>query len=205
MGPHKHVHDDCQTRFMNLPVWLQITALAVPAVISVFSAVWATRSARRAQQAEHEAQRLRALEDRVAQKKYELYQPFLQTLGDVLTPARNKAAMARLEDVIADFQAFITVWGSDEAVRTFYRYRVSANSSPPTLVIMRLMADFLLAVRKDVAWPDTSISGLHVIGMRINDLAEHPEMKDALATPLETLFKSEGWTPPFDLDESERV
>lgn len=82
---------------MTLPVWLQVLALGIPVAVSVFSAVWATRSARRAQTAEHEAQRLRALEDRIAQKKYELYQPFLQGLGDMLTPSRRDAAAARLE------------------------------------------------------------------------------------------------------------
>lgn len=184
---------------MTLPLWLQVVALTVPAAIAIFSALWASRSARRAQRAEHESARLRALEDRVAQKKYELYQPFLQTLGDLLTPSRNAAASAKLEDVIADFQTFVTVWGSDEVVETFYRYRSAANTSPPTLVIMRLMADFLVAVRRDVAWPETRIINLHAIGMRISDLSEHPEMIEALAIPLNELFDREGWSAPFDL------
>jgi hypothetical protein len=184
---------------MTLPLWLQIVALAVPAGVSLFSAFWATKSARRAQQAEHEAARLRALEDRVAQRKYDLYQPFLQTLGDMLTPHRSESGLARLEDVIADFQTFVTVWGSDEVVETFYRYRVSANTSPPPSITMRLMADLLVEVRKDVAWPETRISNLHTIGMRISDLADHPELVEALAMPLEELCEREGWEPPFDL------
>ncbi|WP_454115254.1 hypothetical protein [Microbacterium lacticum] len=184
---------------MTLPLWLQIVALVTPAAVAIFSAIWASRSARRAQRAEHESARLRALEDRVAQKKYELYQPLLQTLGDILTPSRNAAATKQLEDVIADFQTFVTVWGSDEVVEAFYRYRAAANSSPPTLVIMRLMADFLVAVRRDVAWPDTRILNLHAIGMRINDLSEHPEMVEALAMPLHELFDRENWSAPFDL------
>lgn len=190
---------------MNLPLWLQLLTSALPVAISIFSAVWATRSAHRAQQAEHEAARLRALEDRVAQKKYELYQPFIQTLGDVLTPARNQAAMARLQDVMADFQSFITVWGSDEAVETFYRYRIAAPTSPPTPVAIRLMADFLLAVRRDVAWPDTNITGLHVIGMRINDMADHPEMEEALTLPLAALFEMHKWKAPFEIPASGTV
>ncbi|KDP89659.1 hypothetical protein W824_15935 [Clavibacter cf. michiganensis LMG 26808] len=102
---------------------------------------------------------------------------------------------------MADFQTFVTIWGSDDVVDKFFRYRTAAPTSPPTAVIMRLMADFLLAVRRDIAWPDTSITGLHVIGMRINDLAEHPEMSAALSVPIKSLFESEGWTPPFDIDD----
>ncbi|REC97277.1 hypothetical protein DEU35_3042 [Microbacterium sp. AG157] len=135
----------------------------------------------------------------MAERKYELYQPFLQTLGDMLTPFRNDAATERLEDVMADFSSFVAIWGSDEAVETFYRFRVASASSPPTLITMRLMADFLIAVRRDIAWPATEITGLHVIGMRINDLPEHPEMKRALEQPLAELCRAEGWTPPFDL------
>ncbi|MEZ2370569.1 hypothetical protein [Arthrobacter sp. RCC_34] len=185
---------------MTLTLWLQIAALAVPAAVAIFSAIWASRSARRAQHSEQDSARLRALEDRVAQKKYELYLPFLQTLGDMLTPSRNAAATKRLEDTMADFQTFVTVWGSDEVVETFYRYRTSANTSPPPLIVMRLMADFLVAVRRDVAWPDTSILNLHVIGMRINDLPEHPEMVEALSMPLSELFERENWSAPFDLN-----
>lgn len=187
---------------MTLPVWLQIVALAVPALVAVFSALWASRSARRAQQAEHEAARLRALEDRVAQKKYELYQPFLQTLGDLLTPSRNVAAGAKLEDVIADFQTFVAVWGSDEVVEAFYRYRAAANMAPPITIIFRLMADLLIAVRRDVAWPDTKIPSLYTIAMRINDLHEHPEVGQALSMPLDKLIEQEGWMAPFDLPRS---
>ncbi len=190
---------------MDFPLWVQIVALAVPAAVSIFSALWATRSARKAQRAEHEAARLRALEDRVAERKYELYQPFLQTLGDMLTPFRKDAASERLEAVMADFSSFVAIWGSDEAVETFYRFRVGSVASPPTLVTMRLMADFLIAVRRDIAWPVTDITGLHVIGMRINDLPEHPEMKRALEQPLAELFEAEGWTPPFELPSDGRA
>lgn len=189
---------------MNLPPWLQITALAVPALISIFSALWATRSARRAQQAEHEAQRLRALEERLAEKKYRLYEPFIQAFSDTLTPSRTKAAFAALEDVLADFQAFVTIWGSDEVVEAFYRFRTSSNANPPRLVTMRLMSDVLLAIRRDIAWPATDITGLQVIGMRINDMQDHPEMRAALTTSLRELFESENWEPPFELSTQER-
>ncbi|PSL39645.1 hypothetical protein CLV49_3289 [Labedella gwakjiensis] len=186
---------------MTLPLWLQIVALVVPAVVAVFSALWATRSARRAQQAEHEAARLRALEDRVAQKTYEMYQPFLQAMGDILTPHRSAAALKKFEDVMADFQTFVIVWGSDEAIEKFFRYRLAANSSPPVSITMRLMAEFLLAVRKDIAWPNTRVSAFHTIAMRINDLPEHPELAEAMSMPLADLCRREGWEAPFDTSE----
>lgn len=184
---------------MTLPLWLQIVALAIPALVSIFSAVWATRSARNAQAAEHEAARLRALEERVAERKYDLYQPFLKSLGDTLTPSRKEQAVKGQEDAMADFQSFVTVWGSDEVVEKFYRFRVASATNPPTLVIMRLMSDFLLAVRRDIAWPGTDLDGMHMIAMRINDINKQPDMRRALTMPLDELFTWQGWEPNFEI------
>lgn len=180
---------------MTLPLWLQIASL----IVTVLLAISAGRSARRAQSAEHEAARLRALEERVAERKYELYQPFLQSLGDTLTPSRKDKAVEGQEDAMADFQSFVTVWGSDEVVEKFYRFRVASATNPPTLVTMRLMSDFLLAVRRDIAWPGTQLDGVHMIAMRINDLDKNPDMHRALTMPLEELFTWKGWKPNFEL------
>ncbi|MGP5055408.1 hypothetical protein ACTXJ3_10030 [Brachybacterium paraconglomeratum] len=180
---------------MTLPLWLQVASL----LVTVALAVSAGRSARKAQAAEHEAARLRALEERVAERKYALYQPFLKSLGDTLTPSRKEQAVKGQEDAMADFQSFVTVWGSDEVVEKFYRFRVASAASPPSLVIMRLMSDFLLAVRRDIAWPSTELDGMHMIAMRINDIDEQPDMQRALTMPLDELFAWQEWTPNFEI------
>lgn len=184
---------------MTLPLWLQVITLVVPAAVAVWSSISASASARRAQQAEADAARLRALEERTAQKKYELYQPFLGLLNDLLTPSRNASATKQVENVMVNFQGFVTLWGSDEVVETFFRWRTSASLDPPTMVSMRLMSDLLIAIRKDVAWPDTKVPGVHIIGMRINDLPDHPEMKEALSLPLDEFLATQDWTPPFEV------
>jgi hypothetical protein len=60
---------------MTLTLWLQVASL----VVTVALALSAARSARKAQAAEHEAARLRALEERVAERKYDLYQPLVKS------------------------------------------------------------------------------------------------------------------------------
>ncbi|MCE0458451.1 hypothetical protein [Curtobacterium flaccumfaciens] len=184
---------------MTLPLWLQIVALAVPVLIAVFSAVWASRSAYRAQQAEADAARLRALEERTAQKKYDLYEPFITALNNLLVPKRSQQALQGADDIMADFGGFVTVWGSDEVIEVFYRWRSAAPTTPPALVTMRLTADLLVAIRKDIAWPDTKVTNLHMIGHRINDLPEHPEMVAALSLPLGEFLATQDWTPPFEV------
>ncbi|TDT64442.1 hypothetical protein [Frigoribacterium sp. PhB116] len=182
---------------MTLPLWLQIITLVAPAAVAIFSAVWASKSARRAQQAESESARLRALEERVAEKKFEVYKPFVDAMGDMLTPTRTKNALADFENVIADFQNWVIVFGSDEVVDAFLRYRTSANGNPPMMVTFRLMADLLMAIRRDVAAPDTKLLGIHMIASRLNDIADHPELQENLSMPLSKLIEQEGWDAPF--------
>lgn len=187
---------------MTLPLWVQILTLATPALIAVFSAWWAARSARRAQRAEHDAQRARSLEERTAQKKYDLYEPFLTTLSDLLTPARKAAAEARMMDTMADFQAYVSVWGSDEVMEAFTRYRMASSAEPTSAIIMRLMADLLVAIRKDIAWPDTEVTGAQIIGSRMTDIGDHPEIKRAFEIPLDVLIAEERWAAPFEVSPS---
>lgn len=177
------------------PLWVQILAIGIPAVVSVFAAIWAARSATRARTAEHEAARLRALEERTAQKKFELYQPMLQALGDMLTPGREQLGLKQAGDVMPDFQTFVSIWGSDDAVRAFYRFRVGSSTSPPPMIMIRLASDFILEARRDLAWPATAIGGREVMGMRINEGT--PELDEALSHDFDQLAAKYEWTPPW--------
>jgi len=180
---------------MTFPLWLQIVTIVLPATVSVFAAVWAARSAGRARTAEHEATRLRALEERVAQKKFELYQPMLESLGDMMTPGRSEAALERAGEVMPNFQTFISVWGSDEAVKAFYRFRVASSTNPPAMIMIRLVSDFMVEARRDLAWPATQLTGVEVMGMRINESSS--ELEDALTLEFDALALKYEWQAPW--------
>lgn len=180
---------------MTLPLWIQILTIVLPAAVSVFAAIGAARSATRARAAEHEAARLRALEDRVAQKKFELYQPMLQALGSMMTPGREESTLAGLTDVMSDFQTFVSVWGSDDAVRAFYKFRVASSTNPPAMILIRLVSDFMVEARRDLAWPNTELTGREVMGMRINEMT--PELQEALTVDFDSLARKYDWNPPW--------
>jgi hypothetical protein len=180
---------------VTLPLWIQILTIALPAVVSVFAAVWAARSAGRARAAEHEAARLRALEERIAQKKFELYQPMLEALGGMMTPGRTEVALAGAGDIMSDFQTFVSVWGSDDAVRAFYRFRTASSTNPPPMIIIRLVSDFIIEARRDLAWPSTTLTGREVMGMRINEYS--PELEEALTLPFDALASKYAWRAPW--------
>ena len=180
---------------MTLPLWVQILTIALPALVSVFAAIWATRSACRAKAAEDEAARLRALEERVAQKKFELYQPMLEVLGAMMTPGETESALVSAGGIMSKFQTFVSVWGSDDAVRAFYKFRVASSTNPPPMIIIRLVSDFMIEARRDLAWPDTTLTGLEVMGMRINERT--PELVEALTADFDVLARKYGWRAPW--------
>lgn len=184
---------------MTVQQWVTVGIAIVTILVNVGLALWSARSARLSQATQAESQRLLAIEDRTADKKLETYMPFLKTLGDMLTPNRREQATEQMEDVLSDFQTAVIVWGSDQVVEAFARYRILASRNPPPLITMRLVADLQLAMRRDLAWPDTEVELGLIIGMRINDLDEHSEILHAMKMPLEELYKQEGWEPPLSV------
>lgn len=182
---------------MTAQQWATVVVAVLTIVVNVALALWSARSARISQATQTESQRLLAIEDRTADKKLETYMPFLKTLGDMLTPNRNKQASKEMENVLLDFQTAVIVWGSDQVIEAFARYRILASHNPPALITMRLVADLQLAMRRDLAWPDTKVELGLIIGMRINDLDEHSEILHAMKMPLEELYEQEGWKPPL--------
>lgn len=176
---------------------LQVAAVVVPSLTALVLAVANARASRRARAAESEAERLRLAEERSAQKRYDLYHPLLQAFGDMLTPSRSARALASLEDIYADFQSFVTIWGSDEVVRKFFRFRTASGSNPPPPILFRMIGDFLVEVRRDLAWPSTEITGLDILGMRLNDLPENPQIIEAFSSSFDELCEKYSWEPPW--------
>ncbi|MGM7699428.1 hypothetical protein [Microbacterium sp. A84] len=176
---------------------LQALGIGIPAVVSVVSAIVAARYASRARLAEQQAARLLALEERTAGRKREVYEPFVETLGAILVPSQRDATMAKMEKVMIEFQTFVMIWGSDQVVEAFYRFRRASNHEPPARIIVRLVADLLIAIRKDIAWPNTQVTALQTLGSRITDLEPGGELEQAFTLPFEELARKESWTIPW--------
>lgn len=178
-------------------LWLQVVTIGIPAVASIVAAGLAARFASRARLAEGKAARSLALDERTAAKRADVYMPFVIVLGDILTPARRQAALASMEPVVADFHNFVSVWGSDDVVEAFYKFRRGSSTSPPAAITMRLTAELLLAIRRDLAWPDSTVTALEVMGSRITDLEPGGELETAFTLPFDELAHRESWSPPW--------
>lgn len=183
------------------PAWgIAILVALITAFASFLTAIMAARSARSVKRTEVEAQHTRELESRISQRKFETYRPMIEMLGNLLNSNRQAGVLAdqmgNLEK-IAEFSTWVNVYGSDDAVKVFHDFMQAIYSSPPVLIVSRLYAEFILAARRDIGYPDTSVTAAHVMGMRINDLYSERDYRLAMTLPFDKLCRRENWTPPW--------
>jgi hypothetical protein len=182
------------------PIWLTILIALVPLAVALYTGTRAGRAERAAQRAESERERLRVLEQRVADKKREVYEPFLDMLRKLLDPRTRSEVEAELPETLGKFGAWVAVVGSDEAVTAFSRFMQSVYAKPiaPTPVLMRLYADLQLAARRDLGDEETKVSRLDLLGIRISDLhTGDPTLYRAMVLSFDDLCKEQDWAAPW--------
>src|SRR5262249_12528155 len=122
--------------------WLALVIASLPAIAAIVAAILAARSARHTKAYEQEAQRVRDLENRISERKYEVYKPMIDHFRDILTRSADGKIATPSEEVtrskIADFQSWISIYGSDEALRAFSNLMQGGYHAAPTSVILRL-------------------------------------------------------------------
>lgn len=177
------------------------------AVMSTGAAIYAARAATKAKASEVEAARLRELEQRLSERKMEIYGRIMAALGNLLIPEearrlapkapKNKPSGDSLESAIFDFMNDVVIYGSDDVLQAFTRFRIASDANPPAPVIIRLVSDFMLAIRRDLDGGQSAVTGLEVIGMRINGLYDESNTIAALTEPFEVVCAQNEWTPPW--------
>lgn len=176
--------------------WKITLAVAViPAIAAIVAAVIAARSARLAKNSEMEAQRLRELESRISEKKYDTYKPMINTLKDMLD--RREVDEETFRSRVSEFATWVAIFGSDEAVESFHNFmQASFNAPTPPIILMRLYADFVLSARRDMGYPDTSSTRKQILGSRITDVHTHPLFAH-IDKPFADLCRDVEWSPPW--------
>ncbi len=188
------VQPDTQTTLIIAGIAAFATIIA--AIIAAVSAISARRS-------DSQASRIRDLENRLAEKKYETYKPML----DMLQESIDKGTTGQLlnnEDVKSKMSKFITwisIFGSDDAVKAFHNFRQASFSPPTALVFLRLYVEFILAARRDMGYADTKVTPAQIIGMRIDDLYKDGNA-DAVTLPIDKVYEKFDWAPPWSVKKS---
>lgn len=172
---------------------------AVPAIASVIAAVLSARSARKSRLAEMDAARISELESRLSERKYDLYKPMIDLLREMLDSSKSGKAVDQtdMQKRLSEFGAWIGIFGSDDAIRTFRNFMQGAYHSAPAPILMRLYAEFILSARRDLGYQDSSITPQDLLGIRITDLYQSPTMKDVSESDFADLCQRHGWDIPW--------
>jgi hypothetical protein len=181
--------------------WTPVLVATISAGAAIVAAVIAAVSARGSRRAQEQSQRIRDLENRLADKKYPVYEPMMNTLGRLLVPGGANAldtneAQAEFKKTIGNFATWISIYGSDEAVDRYHKFMQGAFSGAPPKVTIRLYAELIRAARRDMGHPDTDVTLAELMGMRITDI-HREDWSYVLSLSEDALFEKEIWTPPW--------
>ena len=186
----------------------ELISTILAAALSAGAAIYAAWAAAKAKASEVEAARLRELEQRLSERKMEIYGRIMAALGNLLIPEearrlapkapKNKPGGDSLESAIFDFMNDVVIYGSDDVLQAFTRFRIASDANPPAPVIIRLVSDFMLAIRRDLDGGQSAVTGVEVIGMRINGLYDESNTIAALTEPFEVVCAQNEWTPPWE-------
>lgn len=182
--------------------WIVLAVGLVASLASIAGAVLAANSARNARVTEKETARLQLLEQRLAQRKNEVYQEQIDLLGRMLGPVDQRTGLDDAETMqkVQAFSAWIGIVGSDEAVRAWSHLMQSTFHDAPPVVLLRLYAEFQLAARRDLGDPDTSLTAIELMAVRIKDLYDDPAYYAAMAAPFSEVCAANAWTIPWEQD-----
>lgn len=85
-----------------------IVIALIGAAASVVAAIVAARYAKSTQRNDAEAQRTRELESRISERKYEVYKPMIEVLGDILDSTKSAGMAERSAEIQTKFADFST-------------------------------------------------------------------------------------------------
>jgi hypothetical protein len=104
------------------------------------------------------------------------------------------------KEVMPKFRAYMTwvnVYGSDDAVWVVHRYMQAVYADAPVNVTIRLLAEVVLSLRRELGNPETKVNALDIMGQRINDIYSEGVAVEWARLSEPELYKHEGWKPPW--------
>jgi hypothetical protein len=175
----------------------------IPVVVAILSALVAGWFAFITKRSELRSQRLIELERQSAATKAEVFQPLVEGIGQFWEQASKDGGVTpewvdkNLMPRFTNFMTWAPVYGADETVWAFHRYAQGVYGDAPTNVTMRLMAELVLALRRELGHPGSKVTALDLMGFRLTDIYQ-----DGVGVPWarlseQELYKLENWTPPW--------
>jgi hypothetical protein len=172
---------------------MTLVVAGISALAAIFAAVVAGVFAWKTRRADADAQRARDLESRISERKYAVYEPFINLFADVLSRRKSPTQEVLLKK-LQDFATWISIYGSADAVKAFHDFAQAAYNDAPAPILLRLYGDFMVAARKDMGYDDAGVYREHVLGMRITNIYTYPDVIDQ---SFEEVCDRLDWQPPW--------
>jgi hypothetical protein len=181
--------------------WIPVVIAGVSALGAVLAAAIAGRSAARSKDAELQAGRLLELERHLSTARTAVFAELIEVLMNVMDLAKSGVQSQRQQDALNAKMTrclhSIPVYASDETVRAIIRFMQATYADAPGEIVLRLAADLLVTVRRELGYPRTTILPVEMLATRINDAYADDATHAALTDPLEQVFARYQWTPPW--------
>jgi hypothetical protein len=170
----------------------------IPVVVAVVSALAAAGAASRSVR----AQRMLELERRIAVSRGEIFEPLVEAFMSWwdLVGTDELDEQWFTDNVMPTFKEFIKwvqIYGSDETVWIVHRYMQAIYANAPVNVAMRLYAELIIAARKELGFPDTRVTALDILGLRIHDIYGNGVPLPIVRLSERQLYAHEDWSPPW--------
>jgi hypothetical protein len=175
----------------------------IPVIVAAISAAVAGWFAIRAKRWEARSLRLIELERRAAVSKEQVFHPLIDGIGDMWARSVKDEATPEWfeENVLPRFIEFMKwggIYASDDLVWTMHRYMQAIFHDAPPNVVMRLLTELTISLRRELGNPDTKVTALDLTSFRINDIYGAEGLGAAWARlPEPKVYEAEGWTPPW--------
>lgn len=171
---------------------MSIAVAAIAVIASISAAVVAGLFALAARRYEGRLQHASEARDRISEQKRLMYEPVVNLLDRMFSsdevPTPEELQHKR------HFDTWVNIYGSDGVVRAYSRFLQALPLGPPADIQLRLYADFLLAVRKDMGDPHSGVDRLELLGARLANLSDRASFTDP---DVNAVCKRLGWAPPW--------
>jgi hypothetical protein len=135
------------------------------------------------------------LQERLHDSKREWYEQYVDILADIAKD--SKAATARDNkawvDKLRAFSFRLPLIASDEVVRAHIRFINLQRILDRPDAALPAVADVLLAIRRDIGFPDTRIRPGHILGVIVNELDAVQAPFDEWARARDDWDRRMGW------------
>jgi hypothetical protein len=136
------------------------------------------------------------LETRLGESKRALYEGYVDVLKDVARRTKAGSTEAAPEHIeqLRTFAFRSVLIASDEVLKAHIRFTNLGRISTSEKAALPAVADVLLALRKDMGFPDTKLTGQDLLGVFVNEIDAIAEHFRVWETDKRDWDEKMGWT-----------